>query len=267
MKGEEKLKNKVLFVSGGTRNTGLAVAEKFAGEGYDVALTSRIQEEANKTAAELVQKYGIHAKGYELSLRSVAKIREVFADVAGEFGRLDCFVAVSANLGMDMDILHATEDQYDDVMDVNVKGNYFCCQQAALLMKKHDGGSIVLIGSCHYKATIWGRSLYTTSKGAIASLTRSLAIELGVWGIRANCIVAGSIHTDRWDSATAEENDKRRANYPVGREAYGVDLANGVWYLGTELSGAVTGTDLTIDSGIGVCLLPYDKGAALWAEK
>lgn len=250
-----------MFVTGATKNTGLAVAEKFALNGYEVALTSRRKEDAEATAAALEERYKIKARGYELDLSCIKEIKEVFAKIKAEFGRLDTFVGVSANLGVDLDILSATEEDYEDVMGVNVKGNYFCCQQAALLMKEREKGSIVLIGSCHYKATIWGRSLYATSKGALAALTRSMAIELGAYGIRSNIIIAGGIRTERWDTATEEQNQKRRANYPVGMESTGEDIANGAFYLGTELSKTVTGTDLTIDSGIGVCLLPYNGGA------
>ena len=255
------MSDKVLFVTGATRNTGLAVAQKFASEGWQVALTSRDGARAAKTAAELERSYGVKTRGYGMGLKEVQEIRRTFAAVREEFGRLDAFVAVSASLGVDIDLLRATEEEYDEVMGTNVKGNYFCCQEAARIMKDTGGGSIVLIGSCHYKATIWGRSLYAASKGALASLTRSMAVELGAYGIRCNIIVAGAIHTERWEASTEEQKQKRRANYPVGRESTGEDIANGVFYLGTDLSGTVTGTDLTIDSGIGVCLLPYNGGA------
>ena len=251
--------NKVIFITGATKNTGLAIAEKFAENGYDVALTSRRTDDAQKTASYLSEKYGIKSVGYALDLQSVDSIKDVFAEVRHDFGRLDVFVGNSANLGVDVDILNATEEDFDNVIDVNLKGNFFCAQQSAMIMKENGGGSIVMIGSVHYSQAIWGRVLYTASKGGLVSLVKSLAVELGEFGIRANTIIAGAIHTERWDVQTPEQTAKRRAQYPAGRESFGEEIANGAFYLGTDLSATVTGTELTIDSGISICLLPYKK--------
>ncbi|MBQ4327516.1 MAG: SDR family oxidoreductase [Clostridia bacterium] len=251
--------NKVIFITGATKNTGLAIAEKFAENGYDVALTSRRTDDAQKTASYLSEKYGIQSVGYALDLQSVDSIKDVFAEVRHDFGRLDVFVGNSANLGVDVDILNATEEDFDSVIDVNLKGNFFCAQQSAMIMKENGGGSIVMIGSVHYSQAIWGRVLYTASKGGLVSLVKSLAVELGEFGIRANTIIAGAIHTERWDVQTPEQTAKRRAQYPAGRESFGEEIANGAFYLGTDLSATVTGTELTIDSGISICLLPYKK--------
>lgn len=251
--------NKVIFITGATKNTGLAIAEKFAENGYDVALTSRRTDDAQKTASYLSEKYGIKSVGYALDLQSVDSIKDVFAEVRHDFGRLDVFVGNSANLGVDVDILNATEEDFDSVIDVNLKGNFFCAQQSAMIMRENGGGSIVMIGSVHYSQAIWGRVLYTASKGGLVSLVKSLAVELGEFGIRANTIIAGAIHTERWDVQTPEQTAKRRAQYPAGRESFGEEIANGAFYLGTDLSATVTGTELTIDSGISICLLPYKK--------
>ena len=86
-----------------------------------------------------------------------------------------------------------------------------------------------------------------------------MAFELGEYGIRANNIVAGAIHSNRWDVLSEEVKAQRRSRYPVGRESTEDEIANGVFYLGTDLSASTTGTDLVIDSGISVCLLPYSK--------
>ena len=86
-----------------------------------------------------------------------------------------------------------------------------------------------------------------------------MAIELAQYHIRANCIIAGAIRTDRWDGQTPEQEAKRRANWPLGIESTGEDIANGVFYLGTDLSKTVTGTELTVDSGISISLLPYKE--------
>ena len=249
-----------VFITGAAKNTGLAIAYKFAENGFEVAISSRNGEEAKKAATQISQNYNIRAKGYGLELHDINGIRQVFHEIKEDFGGLDVFVPNAADLGVGQDILTVTEEEYDQVMNSNIKGTYFCCQQAALIMKERQKGSIVIIGSVHYKQAIWGRSLYAASKGALASFTRSAAFELGRHGIRINYIVAGAIKTNRWDTLTEDEIAKKRINWPLGLESTGEDIANGAFYLGTDLSKTVTGTDLTIDSGVGICLLPYNGG-------
>ena len=101
----------------------------------------------------------------------------------------------------------------------NLKGTFFCAQQAAILMKEQKKGSIVFISSVHSHECILGRSLYTASKGGINALMRALAIELGEYNIRSNCIIAGAIKTDRWDGLTEEQIAAKRANWPIGLES------------------------------------------------
>lgn len=249
-----------IFITGAAKNTGFAIAEKFAKEGYDVAVSSRNEAEALKAASRLATKYGVKAKGYSLDLTNVSDIKKVFASIEKDFGGLDVFVPCAANLGVDYDMLRVTEKDYSDVIDINLKGTYFCLQQAAIIMAKQRKGAIVIISSVHSHECIWGRSLYTASKGALNALARSMAIELGPLGIRTNCIIAGAIKTDRWNNFSDEQIEKRRANWPVGLESTGEDIANGAFYLGTDLSKTVSGTELTIDSGVLVSLLPFNGG-------
>ena len=249
-----------VFITGATKNTGLAIAQKFASEGFDVAISSRKADEAEKCAENLAKEFGIKAKGYALNFYDVEDIKSVFARIRQDFGRLDTFVANAANLGVDMDVLEIDEKQFDDVIDVNLKGTFFCAQQAAKIMKDNNGGAIVFLSSVHSKQCIFGRSMYTASKGGINALSRSLGIELAKYGIRSNAIIAGAIRTERWDGLTDEQIAARRANWPVGLESTGEDIANGVYYLGTDLSKTVTGTELTIDSGILISLLPFKEG-------
>ena len=249
-----------VFITGAVKNTGYAIAEKFARNGYDVAISSRNQEDLDAAVNKLKADYNVKVKGYVLNLTDVEQIKRVFFNIEQEFGRLDVFVANAANVGIDCDMQKITEDYYNDIMDVNLKGTYFCCQQAALIMCKYKCGSIVIISSVHSKACTWGRSLYAASKGALNALMRSMAIELATYGIRTNCIIAGAIRTERWNVLTAEQIEAKRQNWPVGKEATGEDIANGVFYLGTDLSKVVSGTELTVDSGILATLLPYQGG-------
>ena len=250
---------KTVFITGATRNTGLAIARHFAANGYNVALSSRSLDKAEKTAEAIEKDYSVKARGYALGLTDVSDIKRVFNEIEKDFGRLDVFVANSADLGIGYDLLTTEEEDYYNITDVNIKGTFFCCRYAAELMKKQNGGSIVTIGSVQSKGAVRGRTVYSMSKAALSSLVKNMAYELGEYGIRTNNVVAGAIHSERWDSLSEDELTKRRMRYPIGRESTEQEIANAVFYLGTDLSATVTGIDLVVDSGLSVCLLPYGK--------
>ena len=250
---------KTIFITGATENTGLAIARHFASNGYDVALSSRSKERACKTALDLSNEFQINSKGYALNLTDINDITEVFGKVKEDFGQIDVFVANSANLGIGVGVMNTSPDDFDSIMYVNARGTFFCCQKAASAMIEQGYGNIVIIGSIQSKGAVRGRTVYSMSKSAVSSLTKCLAYELGEYNIRVNSVVAGAIHSSRWDNLTEDELNLRRNRYPLGREASEQDIANAVFYLGTELSSSTTGIDLIVDSGLSTCLLPYSK--------
>lgn len=250
---------KVVLITGATRNTGLAVAKRFAAQGYAVAVTSRDGAAARETAEALAQEYSVQARGYEMQPTSVQSIRQTFDRVRQDLGRLDAFVANSAHLGVGYTLLDSTEADYDAIVDANLKGTFFCCQCAAQLMKESGGGAIVTIGSVQGTGGLHGRAVYGITKAGISMLVRYMAYELGQYHIRANNVVAGAVHSCRWDDLSSEEITARRSRYPVGRESTEEEIANAVWFLASDQSATVTGTDLTVDSGLTACLLPYTK--------
>ncbi|MBE6601692.1 MAG: SDR family oxidoreductase [Ruminococcaceae bacterium] len=250
---------KNILITGGTVNTGLAIARQFAQNGYGIAITSRDQKKAERTASELASEFSVPAKGYGLSFTSANEIREVFLSAERDLGSIDVFVANAAHLGINFGVMNTDEQSFCDIVDVNIKGTFFCCQAAAEVMKRHGGGNIVTIGSVQGTGAVRGRAVYSMTKAAISLLVKNIAFELGEYNIRANNVVAGAIHSDRWNALSAEEIAARRARYPVGRESTEQEIANAVYFLGTDQSASITGTDLTVDSGISVCILPYSK--------
>ena len=252
--------NKVVFITGATKNTGYAIARKFAGEGYNVCISSRNIQSAEDAATALIKEFPkIKAVGYKMAQADPLEIEEVFEKIQSEFGRLDTFIANAAHLGVGLSILNTTPGQYDEVMDANAKGYFFCSQAAAKIMVRQGGGTIVLISSVHAHGAVPGRIVYAASKGAINSMCRGIAIELGKYNIRCNCLIAGAIRSDRWEDLTAEEAAKKRDRYPVGKESSPQDIANSVYFLASDQSPTVTGAEFAVDSGISICLLPYDK--------
>ena len=250
---------KVVFVTGAVRNTGYAIAQRFAKEGWNVCISSRDDASADEAVARLQAEFPqTEFLGLGMDQSYVDQIHAAFAKIEERFGRLDAFVANAAHLAVDYNTFNTTPEMWDSVMNANVRGTFFCSQSAAEIMKK-TGGSIVLISSVHANQSITGRVAYSSSKAAINAIMRCMAVELGYLGIRVNALIAGAIWTERWATQSEEITAKRRAQYPAGKESAPEDIAAAVYFLGSDQSPTITGTEMTVDSGISVCLLPYNK--------
>jgi NAD(P)-dependent dehydrogenase (short-subunit alcohol dehydrogenase family) len=257
--------NPVILISGAARNTGFAIAKRFAKEGYNVCITSRNKKSAEDAAKKIEQEYpDIIAKGYGMASAEIEDIRKTFSDVKHEFGKLDVFVANATTPGYNQNILNSTPEDFDYVINSNLKAYFFCSQEAAKIMTEQKKGNIILIGSVHSKGALPNRILYGMTKCAIDGMHRSIAYELAKYNIRCNCIVAGAIWNDRWEGLTEEELQLKRDNWPVGRESYPEDIANAAYFLSSDQSETITGIDLVVDSGVTACLLNYNKK---WEEQ
>ena len=252
--------NKVVFVTGAVRNTGFAIARRFAKEGYDVCISSRDEASAQEAITRLKQEFPKSAfLGVAMDTVAIEDIRCAFAKIDERFGRLDAFISNAAHLGVDLTVFNMTPENWDAVMNANARGTFFCCQEAVKLMKKAGGGTIVSISSVHANGAIPGRVAYASSKAAINAMMRCLAIEMGHLHIRANSLIAGAIWSHRWDEQAPEVTERRRRQYPVGRESSPEDIASAAWFLCSDQSPTITGTEFTVDSGISICLLPYNR--------
>ena len=248
---------KNVLITAGSKNTGFCIAETFAEKGYNVHITSRSFENAQEAAEKIKKKYpGISAFAYSLEMSEVDDIVRVFGEVRKNCSSLDVFVANAAQLGVGLDIFNTDEQSFNDIMNTNVRGTFFCCREAGRLMTK-NGGSIVIMGSIQSKGAVKGRMVYSMSKAAINALCKSLAYDFAPYNIRVNCLVAGAIHTNRWENVDEEVLKGRRINYLTGKEAEMEEIANGVLYLSQDVARSITGTELVIDSGVSVPLLPY----------
>ncbi len=251
----------VALVTGATQHTGFAAAKLFAQRGYDVCVTSRTQQKAEE-AAQRIRKAVPEAKVLPVKMDppNVEETQEAFAKVKETFGRLDVFVANACAACRFKSILSTTEADYDFIVDSNLKGYFFGTQAAAKLMIETGvKGSIVLIGSVHSRAALPNRIPYAISKAGIEALCRNSAYELGKFGIRVNCLIAGAIVNDKFLEQSEEEKNARRANWPLGRESYPEDIAKSVYFLASSEANTITGTSLVVDSGVTACLLQYQK--------
>ncbi len=251
----------VVMITGATQYTGLTCAKVFAKSGYDIVITSRDAVKGGN-AAKSVRDIAPDADvmSVRMTPSSVSETQAAFGQVKEHFGRLDCFIANATAACRYKNILNTTEEEYDFIMDSNTKAYFFGTQCAAKLMiEAKVQGSIVLIGSVHSRGALPNRIPYAISKGGIEVLSRNAAYELGKYGIRVNCLIAGAIVNQKFLEQTEEEKEARRANWPIGRESYPEDIAKAALFLAGPDSRTVTGTSLVVDSGVSACLLNYQK--------
>lgn len=250
--------NKSILVTGATKGTGFAIASRFASEGYDVFITCRANENYQEAADEIKNKYGVNAKGYTLESGNEKQTIELFNDIKNSGYLLDTLVLNAANLGIGMDVFTVDLADWMEVFETNLGWNFSLARQAALQMKEKGKGSIVFIGSNTSYRAISNRSAYIASKGGIVSLSKALAIDLGQYGIRVNCVLPGMIKTERWHNS--EELKRVPSNFtPIGDIAEFEDIANGVWYMGSDESRNTSGAEIIIDGGMNSQLFPIIK--------
>lgn len=254
---------KSVFVTGAAGGTGFAIACRFAKEGYAVFIGSRDGEKADLAAKTLAETYGIYAKGYQTEIFNEENVKAVFADIRAQGYLLDTLVLNAANLGIGQVSLDVDMDDFMDVYKTNVGWNFMLAREAARQMKEKGSGSIVFITSNSALRVTENRCAYCSSKSAILAMSKSLAVDWGKYGIRSNCVLPGMIKTERWKNNV--NNAKYcLANYtPLQDIAEFEDIANAVWYFGSEASRNTTGAELTVDGGMLAQLTP-NTDRELW---
>lgn len=252
---------KAVFVTGGTVGSGLAIAEKFAKEGYAAVITSRDQNRAEEAAAYVADKYGVQARGYALDIRDEQRVKDIFTDLDDNdiFVETVCLNSADMGFGNDpakgMPMFECSIEEFQRVFETNLVWNFMIVRQAALRMKEQGKGAIVFISSNTAYHAIPNRIAYSTSKGGINSMSKALAVDLGQYGIRSNVVLPGTIKTKRWEGMGSKRIVDGSLT-PIGDISDFEDIANAAWYLGSDLSKNVTGTEITVDGGMTCQLYP-----------
>ena len=256
----KRFEGKTVLVTGGNRNTGLDIVERFAREG---ARTFFCGASAGSTAkgAEALAARGVTAEGLVCDISDAAQVAAMFDEIARRAGRLDVLVNNAANQGLHgCGPLDVTADMMREVFAVNVFGGFQVTREACnrFFLKQETRGVVVFLSSNTARRAIRNRTAYCASKGAINSLVRSLALDLGPLGVRVNCCAPGYIHTERWDVLDPALAARRRKNCPLGREASGADIAGVVAFLASDDSSNMTGEIVTCDAGCSCQHMPPD---------
>lgn len=253
----KNLKGRKVLVTGGAQGIGFAVAECFAGEGADVFIGDIRVEKAVEAAKTLEEKYGTASKAYKLDVSSREGIRSCFERFKEEQHVLDILIN-NAGIQIRRPSLEFEEEKWDLLMNINLKGAFYCAQEAAGMMKDR-GGAIVNISSGTSTETLPGRAPYCISKAGINGMTAVLAAEWAKYNIRVNAVAPGWILThlllDGMNMGIVSEKQILAA-VPMKRLADVREIAGPVVYLASDEASYVTGQTLFVDGGQNALGLP-----------
>ena len=248
------LEGKTAIVTGAARGIGEAIALKFAEHGANVAFTY-VSDGSKAKADALVVKLnslGIHAIAYKSNAADFAASEIFVNEVLKEFGKIDICVN-NAGISKDNLLLRMTPEQWDDVMNVNLKSVFNMTKQVIRPMMKAKVGSIINMSSIIGETGNAGQSSYAASKAGIIGFTKSIAKELGSRNIRCNAIAPGFVETDMTGYLKEGEGaEKYKAGIPLGRFASGEDIANTALFLASELGNYITGQTISVCGGLNI---------------
>lgn len=243
------LEGKVALVTGASRGIGRAIAERLGKEGAAVVVNYATQTAPAEKLVVEIEAAGGKAFAIKADVGRVTEIARLFDETISRFGRLDILVNNAGTMFTKL-VAAVTEEEYDRIFAINVKGTFFACQQAANRMA--DGGRIINLSSSTTARMMPTYGAYVATKGAVEQLTRSLSGELGSRGITVNVISPGPVETELFTSDKTPEQIQRFAQMsPFGRIGQPGDIAEVVAFLASDAAGWVTGQNVRVNGGIG----------------
>jgi 3-oxoacyl-[acyl-carrier protein] reductase len=242
------LENQVAVVTGGGRGIGEAIARKLAREGAAIAICDVMLETAQQLATDLESK-GTKARAYAVNVTDGKQVAECCEKIVADFGRVDILVN-NAGITRDNLLLRMSEQDWDLVLDVNLKGAFLFSKALVPAMMKAKGGAIVNIASIVGVMGNPGQANYSASKAGMIGLTKTIAKEYAKRNIRANAVAPGFIQTAMTDKLTEDQKKMQTDYIGLGRLGQPDDVANTVLYLASPLSSYVTGQVIAVDGSL-----------------
>lgn len=239
------LKGKVALITGASRGIGKAIAFKFAQEGADIAFTDIRKDEFMENTEKELQAFGTKVKAYESNAASYEASEATVNQIIEEFGRIDILVN-NAGITRDNLLMRMSEQEWDMVMNVNLKSVFNLTKQVIRPMMKQRSGSIINVSSVVGVFGNAGQSNYSASKAGIIGFTKSIAKELGSRNIRSNALAPGFIETEMTHVLPEEVRKGFLDAIPLKRMGSPEDVANAALYLGSDLSTYISGQVLSV---------------------
>ena len=243
------LSGKVAIITGSGRGIGRAIALKFAQEGADVVITDLKIDESVEAFVRELEALGVRAKAYASNAADFEAAHQLVEQVVKDFGRIDILVN-NAGITRDGLMMRMTEDQWDLVINVNLKSAFNLIHAVTPVMLKQRSGSIINMASVVGVSGNAGQTNYSASKAGMIGLAKRIAKELGSRGVRANAIAPGFIITDMTHALSEEVRKQWEAQIPLRRGGTPEDVANVATFLASDLSSYVTGQTIHVCGGM-----------------
>jgi len=242
------LKGKVSIITGGARGIGKAIAETLVGAGSDVALFDVLEEDLKTTAAQLAGK-GVRVEALKVNVTRYDEVDKAVNDVVEKLGRIDVLVN-NAGITRDNLLLAMSDEEWDAVLAVNLKGTFNMIRAAGRQMIRQRSGSIVNIASVSGVAGNAGQANYSASKAGVIGLTKTAAREFAKRNIRVNAVAPGFIETQMTAVLPDAIKDMVKKNTPLNRFGVPTDVAGAVFFFASDISAFITGQVLNVDGGM-----------------
>ncbi len=242
------LSGKVALVTGGAQGIGKAIALLLAQNGADIAVSDINLEKADETAKE-IESMGRRAMAIRANVASPADVEKMVESILAQLGRIDILIN-NAGIARDKLILRMTEEDWDAVLDVNLKGTFNCTRAVVKHMSKQRSGKIVNIASVVGEMGNGGQANYSASKAGVIGLTKTIAREFAQRGINVNAIAPGYIQTSMTDALSDKAKETLRSMIPMERLGRPEDVAEAVLFLVSDASSYITGHVLRVNGGI-----------------
>ncbi|MFH0948257.1 MAG: 3-oxoacyl-[acyl-carrier-protein] reductase [Elusimicrobiota bacterium] len=246
---EQKLKDKVAVITGGAQGIGRAIAEKLANEGAKIIIVDVMEEAAKKTADELSKDKNVETLALKVDVSSSQETEEMIKKTVEKFGKVDIMIN-NAGITRDNLLIRMSDDEWDKVILINLKGVFNCSKAAAKIMMKQRFGKMVNIASVVGLMGNAGQVNYSASKGGVIALTKTLARELSSRNINVNAVAPGFIKTAMTDKLPEDARKKLTDLIPLARLGEPQDVANIVAFLCTDESSYITGEVISVNGGM-----------------
>ena len=243
------LENKTALITGATRGIGRGIATTFAKQGANVAFTYNSSVEAAQELEKELESFGIKAKGYQSNAANYDAAQQLAADVLKEFGTIDILIN-NAGITKDNLLMRISEEDFDTVIEVNLKSVFNLTKAVIRPMMKQRAGSIINMSSVVGLKGNAGQANYAASKAGILGFTKSVALELGSRNIRCNTVAPGFIETEMTGKLNEDVVQGWRDAIPLKRGGTAEDVANACVFLASDMSSYITGQTLSVDGGM-----------------
>lgn len=243
------MKGQTAVITGSSRGIGRTTAEEFAKKGVNIVIVDINSDNAEKVAEEIKAQYGVETLGIKADVSNSEDVKRLFEEAVKKFSKIEILVN-NAGITKDNLLIRMKDEEWDAVLNINLKGAFLCSREAVKIMSKAKYGRIINIASVVAFTGNPGQVNYSASKAGLVGLTKTLAKEYASRGITVNAVAPGFIQTAMTEALPEKVKEEMLRNIPLGRFGTTVDVANAIVFLALPESGYITGQVIHVNGGM-----------------